>query len=140
MCIYAFPDSDGNFDIMGVYVRPPRVYNKYMQNDDLDQFLEVEGELVDPEELGTTLVQTKPMTKKEMNESILRVYQELGGDAWLLKQAELYPKEFMSMLKPLIQKEEGVGVTGFNITVNGEAVNIEGRSYKELGVINGTQH
>lgn len=123
----------------GVYNRLSMGYNVAM--DDLDHFLETEqGLTIEPEELGTTIVPPKQMTKKDMNESILRVYTKLGGDAWLLKQAHTFPKEFMNMLKPLIEKNEIGSITGISITVDGNSVSVEGRSYKELGVLNAGRH
>lgn len=108
--------------------------------DDLDHFLENEVSHRDPEELGTTIVPSREMTKKDMNKSILNVFQKLGGEAWLLQQAEDYPKEFLNMLKPLIEKSTDNSITAIAITVDGSSVNVEGRSFKELGVLNGSTH
>ena len=59
-----------------------------------------EGELpVDPHALKPRMI----------GKSIMRVFQRLGGDRWLLEQAQENPKEFLGMLKTIVPKNLDIG-------------------------------
>lgn len=47
---------------------------------------------------------TEDLKPRDMIRSIMHVYRSLGGDMWLLEQAQAYPKEFMSLLKSILPK------------------------------------
>jgi len=73
----------------------------------IDDFLNDDPNLPDDMSVtppGGNLSDLRDMKPKDMPRSIMSVYHNLGGDAWLLKQAELYPKEFMSLLKSILPK------------------------------------
>lgn len=57
---------------------------------------------------GGNLVSLNDLKPKDMPRSIMAVYQRLGGDSWLLKQAQLNPKEFLGMLKSIVPKNINV--------------------------------
>ena len=61
---------------------------------------------VSPE--GGNLASLQDLKPKDMPRSIMSVYQRLGGDSWLLKQAQLNPKEFLGMLKSIVPKNINV--------------------------------
>ena len=44
------------------------------------------------------------MKPRQIGKSIMRVYKMLGGDRWLLEQAQENPKEFLGMLKTIVPK------------------------------------
>lgn len=54
---------------------------------------------VDPREL-------KP---RALGNSIMRVYRQLGGDRWLLAQAQENSKEFLGLIKAIVPKNLDVG-------------------------------
>ena len=81
------------------------VYYDYMN--DIDDFLSDDSQI--PSDMSVTppggnLSSLSDIKPKDMPRSIMSVYHQLGGDSWLLTQAELYPKEFMSLLKSILPK------------------------------------
>ena len=70
---------------------------------DLD-FLNQQTEYKEPDEIyhGPNLKGVNKMTRREFTQGVLNVYQELGGDVWLLQQAKIDPKSFLDMLKKII--------------------------------------
>lgn len=89
--------------------------------DDFDDFFSTDPvqEELPQAELGPTLPAAK-ITPKKMVNSIMSVYEQLGGDAWLLTQAKSYPKEFLAILKSILPKDpEGASTPDLHITVLG---------------------
>jgi len=79
--------------------------------DELEEFLKSDiDENIDmsvtPE--GDNLVSILDLKPRDMPQSIMAVYGKLGGDVWLLKQAEKNPKEFLSMLKSILPKNTNI--------------------------------
>ena len=92
-----------------------------------------ETEPIIPEVIaGTNLKALKRMTRKKFRQGILNVYQRLGGDMWLLQQAQVDPKSFLEMLKKLIPTNVNLDqIDGFQITLidkYGSQVKIEKQS------------
>ena len=52
----------------------------------------------------TTPAVQQAFSPKDIPLSIWKVYQELGGDQWLLEQAQARPDEFLKLLKTIIPK------------------------------------
>ena len=87
-------------------------------------FLNTEAETLNkpliPEviEGGPNLTKVNTMTRKKFTQGVLNVYQELGGDVWLLQQAAIDPKGFLDMLKKLIPTNMNIDqMEGFSITL-----------------------
>ena len=78
-----------------------------------------ETEPIIPEVLaGPNLTDLKSMTRKQFTQGILNVYQRLGGDLWLLEQAQIDPRSFLEMLKKLIPTNVNLDqIDGFQITL-----------------------
>lgn len=69
-------------------------------------------------EHGPNLTKVNRMTRKQFTQGLLNVYQELGGDMWLLQQARIDPKSFMEMMKKLIPTNMNIDqMEGFSITL-----------------------
>ncbi|RLC88291.1 MAG: hypothetical protein DRJ03_03320 [Chloroflexi bacterium] len=74
---------------------------KYEENDPLDRFLSGVDEQV-PETRGPDLSRKDDFAPAHLPKSIMAVYSRLGGDSWLLKIAEEYPKEFLKLLTKIM--------------------------------------
>ena len=58
------------------------------------------------------------MTNKDLAQSMLNVFDELGREAWLLTQAKIDPKGFMTMLSKMIPKSiDADDLQGLSITL-----------------------
>ncbi len=91
-----------------------------MDFDFLSEPAETQKEPLIPDVLehGPNLTQVNKMTRKQFTQGLLNVYQELGGDMWLLQQAAIDPKAFMEMLKKLIPTNMNIDqMEGFSITL-----------------------
>lgn len=53
---------------------------------------------------GPNLEQVAKMTPRKFAQSVLNVYERLGEDGWLYKQAHIDPKGFMELLKKMIPR------------------------------------
>lgn len=74
--------------------------------DELDEETPADLETSSQPEIGEGQLSTQgPPTSRQLAEAVGRVYNQLGGDAWLLQQAKAYPKEFMQIIKGLMPKE-----------------------------------
>lgn len=74
--------------------------------DDIEEDDNLPADLESSEDLsGDGRLTPKGGTSKEVRDSIWRVYHELGGDEWLLKQAKAYPKEFLQIIKQMLPKD-----------------------------------
>lgn len=96
-----------------------------------DDYVEPPSDGISPP--GGNLLSPQDLKPKEMPKSIMAVYQQLGGDSWLLKQAQLYPKEFLSMIKAILPKN-------IDLSIDQEVfVSIAGaHATKPIGVVDGT--
>lgn len=61
--------------------------------------------LIEQYPVGPNLRSPNQKSHKDIPKEIMAVYHQLGGTEWLLKMAIAYPKEFLSMIKPLIPKD-----------------------------------
>ena len=87
---------------------------------------------------GGNLASLQDIKPRDMPKSIMSVYHQLGGDTWLLKQAELYPKEFMSLLKSILPKNINVDMDqNISVTVAGSFSN--GDLTNQIGVVGNTR-
>jgi hypothetical protein len=69
-------------------------------------------------EHGPNLQAVNGMTRKKFTQGVLNVYQALGGDMWLLQQAQIDPKSFIDMLKKMVPTNMSLDqMDGFEITV-----------------------
>ena len=70
----------------------------------LDFLKPQQTEFKEPDEIyhGPNLKGVNKMTRREFTQGVLNVYQQLGGDTWLLQQAKIDPKSFLDMLKKII--------------------------------------
>jgi len=87
---------------------------------------------------GGNLASLEDLKPKDMPKSIMSVYHQLGGDSWLLKQAELYPKEFMTMLKSILPKNVNIDLDqNINVSIAGSfsSADLEG----QIGVVGNTR-
>jgi hypothetical protein len=67
---------------------------------------------------GPNLTKMNQMTRKKFTQGVLNVYQQLGGDVWLLQQAAIDPKGFLDMMKKLIPTNMNIDqMEGFSITL-----------------------
>ncbi|MCP4489005.1 MAG: hypothetical protein GY820_17085 [Gammaproteobacteria bacterium] len=58
------------------------------------------------------------ITNKDLAQSMLNVFDRLGREAWLIKQAHLDPKGFMTMLSKMIPKSiDADDLQGLSITL-----------------------
>lgn len=57
-----------------------------------------------PQYVGPNISKVVKMTPRKFAQSVLDVFDKLGGSSWLLTQATLDPKGFMDLLKRLIPK------------------------------------
>lgn len=84
-------------------------------------FLNTEAETPltpDVVEHGPNLTKMNKMTRKKFTQGVLNVYQELGGDVWLLQQAAIDPRGFLDMMKKLIPTNMNIDqMEGFSITL-----------------------
>ena len=87
---------------------------------------------------GGNLASIHDLKPKNMPKSIMSVYHQLGGDSWLLKQAELYPKEFMAMLKSILPKNINVDMDQ-NISVTIAGSYSKGDLTNQIGVVGETR-
>lgn len=55
-------------------------------------------------EPGLNLKTASQMTPKKFAQSVLQVYERLGGASWLFTEAQIDPKTFLGMLTKLIPK------------------------------------
>ena len=92
--------------------------------DDLDflsKTAETQTEPLIPEVLpthGPNLTQVNKMTRKKFTQGVLNVYQALGGDVWLLQQAQIDPKSFIEMLKKMVPTNMSLDqMDGFEVTL-----------------------
>ncbi len=83
-------------------------------------------------EHGPNLTTLKKMSPRQFAQGVLNVYQELGGDSWLLSQARLDPKSFIEILKKILPNSIALdNLSDFQITlVNrfGDKIEIESTS------------
>ncbi len=68
---------------------------------------------------GPNLRSPNQKSHKEIPQEIMAVYHQLGGTEWLLLMAKAYPKEFLSMIKPLIPKDISINADfkGINLAI-----------------------
>jgi hypothetical protein len=67
---------------------------------------------------GPNMTKMNKMTRKKFTQGVLNVYQQLGGDIWLLQQAAIDPKGFLDMMKKLIPTNMNIDqMEGFSITL-----------------------
>ncbi len=90
--------------------------------------------VLEPDDIahGPNLTQIKKMSPRQFAQGVLNVYQELGGDSWLLSQARLDPKSFIEILKKILPNSIALdNLSDFQITlVNrfGDKIEIESTS------------
>lgn len=72
----------------------------------------------EPRYVGPNIKTAVKMTPRKFASSVLEVYQELGGTSWLLQEAILDPKAFLSLLSKLIPKSMQIDdLTGFEVNI-----------------------
>ena len=57
-----------------------------------------------PQYVGPNISKVAKMTPRKFAQSVLEVFDKLGGASWLLTQATVDPKGFLDLLKKLIPK------------------------------------
>jgi hypothetical protein len=57
-----------------------------------------------PQYVGPNISKVSKMTPRKFAQSVLEVFDKLGGASWLLMQATVDPKGFLDLLKKLIPK------------------------------------
>lgn len=57
-----------------------------------------------PQYVGPNISKISKMTPRKFAQSVLEVFDKLGGASWLLTQATVDPKGFLDLLKKLIPK------------------------------------
>jgi hypothetical protein len=78
----------------------------FFEDDDILDLPDPEPDL--PQENGPgALPIAKNLTPREMVQSVLRVYQQLGAETWLLEQAKDNPREFLQIIKQMLPKDVG---------------------------------
>lgn len=77
-----------------------------------------EHEELSPEYMGPGLSTVTKMTPRKFANSVLEVYEKLGGTSWLFIQAAADPKAFLDLLKKLIPKSVQLDdLTGISVTL-----------------------
>lgn len=75
--------------------------------------------LIEQYPVGPNLRSPNQKSHKDIPKEIMAVYHQLGGTEWLFLMAKAYPKEFLSMIKPLIPKDISINADfkGINLAI-----------------------
>ncbi len=96
---------------------------------DFDFIVDPEPQLLNAEEPAGELSKLAKMTPRKFAQSVLDVFEELGGMVWLLSQARVDPRGFLDLLKKIlprnIQAEGLEGITVRLVDQYGNAIEID---------------
>jgi len=96
---------------------------------DFNFIVDPEPQLLTPEEPTGELSKLVKMTPRKFAQSVLDVFDELGGMKWLLGQAVIDPRGFLELLKKIlprnIQAEGLEGITVRLVDQYGNAIEID---------------
>jgi len=96
---------------------------------DFNFIVDPEPQLLKPEEPAGELSKLAKMTPRKFAQSVLDVFEELGGMKWLLGQAVVDPRGFLELLKKIlprnIQAEGLEGITVRLVDQYGNAIEID---------------
>lgn len=84
----------------------------------MDFLLDPEPPKKEPIYIGPNIKDTVTMTPRKFAQSVLEVFNKLGGTSWLYTQAEADPRAFLELLKKLIPKSVQLDdLTGLQVSL-----------------------